>query len=98
MTNNGDMPDISVDTLAETENYVVWSSVEPDGETTYHLDLGPVTVHLFTEEWEEFIEMIRAAAAEEENTEEDASIELDWGVLFFDRDEWKEFMHLIEQV
>ncbi len=26
MTNNGDMPDISVDTLAETENYVVDSS------------------------------------------------------------------------
>jgi hypothetical protein len=41
--------------------------------------------------------MIRSAAQEEE-TEEDASIELDWGVLFFDRDEWKEFLTLIEQV
>jgi hypothetical protein len=47
------------DTLAETENYLAWQAEEPDGETTYHLELNNVTVHFFTEEWEEFLELAR---------------------------------------
>jgi len=46
-------------TLAETENYVVWKAEEPDGETTYHVELNNVTVHFFREEWEEFLELAR---------------------------------------
>jgi hypothetical protein len=46
-------------TLAETENFVVWKAEEPDGETTYHLELNNVTVHFFREEWEEFLELAR---------------------------------------
>jgi hypothetical protein len=41
-------------TIAETENYLVWQADEPDGETTYHLELNNVTLHFFQEEWEEF--------------------------------------------
>lgn len=48
------------ETLAETENYLVWSAEEPDGETTYHLELGSVTCHFFKEEWEEFLALARA--------------------------------------
>ncbi len=47
------------ETLAETENFMVWKAEEPDGETTYHLELNNVTVHFFREEWEEFLELAR---------------------------------------
>ena len=51
--------DPETQTLAETENFVVWKAEEPDGETTYHLELNNVTVHFFREEWEEFLELSR---------------------------------------
>ena len=42
-----DSPDnITTDTLAETESYVAWKSLEPDGETTWHIDVSNVTLHL----------------------------------------------------
>ena len=46
-------------TLAETEAYLAWKAEEPDGETTYHLELNNVTMHFFKEEWDEFLELIR---------------------------------------
>ena len=45
-------------TIAETENYMVWRATEPDGETTFHLELNNVTVHFFQEVWEEFLDLI----------------------------------------
>ena len=54
------MPDdITTTTLAETANFLIYKAEEPDGETTYHLELGQVTVHLFQEEWEEFLALVR---------------------------------------
>jgi len=44
--------------LAETRNYIVWKAEEPDGEVTYHLELGAVTVHFFAEEWQEFLSLM----------------------------------------
>jgi hypothetical protein len=52
-----------VESLAETKNFEVWKAEEPDGEMTYHLELGIATVHLFREEWEEFLELIETARA-----------------------------------
>ncbi len=46
------------DTIAETDNYIVWKAEEPDGETTYHVELGTVTLHFFQEEWDEFLELV----------------------------------------
>jgi hypothetical protein len=57
MSNNHDEP--HTESLAETENYLVWKAEEPDGETTYHVELNNVTVHFFQEEWEEFLELAR---------------------------------------
>jgi hypothetical protein len=48
------------ETIAETENYMAWQADEPDGETTYHLELNNVTMHFFTEEWDEFLALARA--------------------------------------
>jgi hypothetical protein len=51
--------EITTTTLAETANFIAWKAEEPDGETTYHLELGTVTLHFFDEEWKEFIELVR---------------------------------------
>lgn len=48
--------------LAETQNYAVWTAEEADGETTYNVELGQVTLHLFKEEWDELLELIQTAA------------------------------------
>ena len=53
-------PEIKTVTLAETENMGAWKAEEPDGETIYNLQLNNVTVHFFQEEWDEFIELIKA--------------------------------------
>jgi hypothetical protein len=48
-----------VTTVAETESYAVWSAEEPDGETTYNLELNNVTIHMFQEEYQEFLELVK---------------------------------------
>jgi hypothetical protein len=55
------MDDIPTNELAQTENYIAWRSEEPDGEIVYHLELGSVTLHFFQEEWDEFLDLIKAA-------------------------------------
>jgi hypothetical protein len=61
------MEEPTIEVLAESEDYSVWRAEEPDGETTYHLELGSVTLHFFLEEWEEFLvlmeEVVERAAA-----------------------------------
>ena len=53
-------PELNTSTLAETADYIAWKATEPDGEVTYHLELGTVTLHFFLEEWKQFIELARA--------------------------------------
>lgn len=53
-------PEPETFTIAETENYIAWRAEEPDGETTYHLELNNVTLHFFSEEWKEFLDLVRA--------------------------------------
>ena len=54
--------EINTKTIAETNNFIAWSAEEPDGEITYHLELNSVTLHFFREEWNEFIQLVRALA------------------------------------
>lgn len=56
------MEETTIEILSETENFSLWRAEEPDGETTYHVELGTVTVHFFREEWEEFLKLIRGVA------------------------------------
>ena len=51
-------------TIAESQNYIVWKAEEPDGETTYHLELGTVTLHFFQEEWSELLEVVQLVREE----------------------------------
>jgi len=57
MSNN--QTDPKTETIAETDNFLAWKAEEPDGETTYHIELNSVTVHFFDEEWKEFLQLVR---------------------------------------
>jgi hypothetical protein len=57
MNNNQNEP--KTETIAETDNFLAWKAEEPDGETTYHIELNNVTVHFFEEEWVEFMQLVR---------------------------------------
>ena len=47
------------DTLALTETFEAWVSIDPEGERIYHLDTGSVTLHFLQEEWDELRELFR---------------------------------------
>ncbi|MHC1770772.1 MAG: hypothetical protein AB9907_03380 [Flexilinea sp.] len=51
--------DLKTDIIAQTDNFIAWKADEPDGETTYHLEVNNITVHFFMEEWEEFLEFTK---------------------------------------
>jgi hypothetical protein len=55
-----DDQEVKTSVLAETSNFVAWMSDDPDGEKTYHLELGLVTLHFFQEGWNELLEMMRS--------------------------------------
>jgi hypothetical protein len=57
------MEEPTVKTLSETKNFEIWLAEEPDGEATFHLEFGLATLHLFREEWEEFVELVETARA-----------------------------------
>ncbi len=40
MNNNNSEP--HTETIAETDNFLAWKAEEPDGETTYHVELNNV--------------------------------------------------------
>jgi hypothetical protein len=48
------------DILAETENYFIWRSEGDDGSFVYHVELGGVSLHLLTEEWDELITLMKS--------------------------------------
>lgn len=58
--------ELPTEVLAETENYSIWVSQEPDGEVGYHLEVGTgnVTIHFFQEEWDEFLQLVRLLPAD----------------------------------
>lgn len=48
---------LEVDMVSETENFAVWRSPDEDG-VIYHVELGSITLHLASDEWEEFLELL----------------------------------------
>lgn len=60
MSNNNDQDQYAdSEIIAETETYFVWRSDE-DGEFAFHLELGGVTLHMTSEEWDELVELMKA--------------------------------------
>ncbi len=52
------MDEMDATLLAETENFMVWTS-ETDGEKLIHLELGSATLHLLSEEWDELLTLVK---------------------------------------
>jgi hypothetical protein len=52
--------EVDMDVLSETENFTVMRTRDSDG-VVYHLELGGVSLHLESEEWEELVVLIRSA-------------------------------------
>ena len=57
-TNNNS--DVDMDVISETENFAIWRSQEGDG-FAYHVELGGITLHLESEEWEELLVLVKDA-------------------------------------
>lgn len=51
--------DVELDLISETENFAVWRSEEEEEGFIYHLELGAITLHLTSEEWEELTLLLR---------------------------------------
>jgi hypothetical protein len=52
--------ELSTNIVAETDNFVIYTAEELEGETTYHVELDKVTLHFFKEEFEEFVRLVKA--------------------------------------
>jgi hypothetical protein len=52
---------MDLDVISETENFAIWRSQEGDG-FAYHLELGGLTLHLESEEWEELTVLFKSVA------------------------------------
>lgn len=48
------------DSIAETENFVVWASENEDQGLLYHIELGGITLHVTPEEWNELITLFKS--------------------------------------
>jgi len=47
-----------INMIVEQDDYLLYSADEPDGETTYHLQINNVTLHFFNEEWMETLDFL----------------------------------------
>ncbi len=56
--------DLEPDMLAESEEsgFAIWRNEEEDGYM-YHVELGLITLHLTSEEWQELVILVRQASA-----------------------------------
>jgi hypothetical protein len=45
--------------LSETESFIVWRTEEEEGYL-YHIELGGITLHMTSEEWEEFVTLMKS--------------------------------------
>lgn len=55
-----DNNDIAMELLSETENFSLFRTRDEDG-VIYHLEMGGVTLHLMSDEWEEFVILVKGA-------------------------------------
>ncbi len=52
------MDELDATMLAETENFMVWIS-ETEGEKLFHIETGSATLHLLSDEWDEFLTLVK---------------------------------------
>ncbi|HSH02428.1 MAG TPA: hypothetical protein VLL52_07900 [Anaerolineae bacterium] len=45
--------------LAQSDNFLVWRSADEEGYT-YHLEMGILSLHFTSEDWEEFVDVVQS--------------------------------------
>jgi hypothetical protein len=53
--------DFEPDIIAQTESFGVWRSDEEDEGLIFHVELGGITLHMTSEEWDELLLLVKAA-------------------------------------
>ncbi len=60
MTHNNNH-DLEPDMLATTENFDIWRSDDDEDGLLYHIELGGITLHFTSEQWDEFVLLVKSA-------------------------------------
>lgn len=55
--------DLEADIVAETDHFGVWRSEDEEEGLLFHIELGAITLHLTSEEWDEFVFLIKSTQA-----------------------------------
>jgi len=87
--------DPDTETLAETENFMAWRADEPDGETTYYLQLGRATINFFMEEWDELLASISELMQAKPDEDGMYAVSFDNVDVWMDGEDWSEFKQLL---
>ena len=90
--------DPETETLAETDNFMAWRANEPDGETTYYLQLGRATINFFMEEWDELLASIAELKQAKANEEGMFAVSFDNVDVWMDSEDWTEFLQLLRDL
>ncbi len=54
-----DHSDFEPNIVSQTENFGIWCSDDEEEGLLYHVELGGLTLHLNSEEWDEFMVLIK---------------------------------------
>lgn len=95
--NNHNHGEPKTETMAETDNFQAWLAEEPDGETTYYLQIGRATINFFQEEWDQFLAFVKDI--DDLKADEDGlyRLEFDNVDVWLDEDDWGEFKTLARE-
>lgn len=96
--NNNNHNEPKTQTLAETDNFQAWSAEEPDGETTYYLQIGRATINFFQEEWDEFLNTIKDVDNIKPDDDQLYRLEFDNVDIWMDEEDWSEFKNLLREI
>lgn len=61
METDNNFDDIPLTILAESDNFAVILGEDVEGEVIFNVELGSVSLHLFQEEWVEFLAVLNQA-------------------------------------
>ncbi len=96
--NNNNHHEPRTETIAETENFQAWLAEEPDGETTYYLQVGRATINFFQEEWDQFLSFVKEIEAVKPEDDELYRLEFDNVDVWMDESDWREFKNLAKEL
>ena len=96
--NNNNHSEPKTATIAETDNFHAWMAEEPDGETTYYLQIGRATINFFQEEWDQFVAFIKNIDDVTPDEENLYRLEFDNVDVWMDEEDWREFKNLAREI